>query len=348
MDYRIQVNIESNGEGNVDLTIDLGLYIQTHENREVDPYTYRRVRNELELTVSRSSVDEHWKRILNFCTDGLPDEQVSAINQSPAVEILEEHFAEILMNSIDETLQAHHADNSHPTVMELTVILDNLVNPNLVSIYIIDNGRGYPPDFLNQVQSTPKKREDYILNSQRTKDLKKVDAHIGTKSYTGPTLIGGHGLGMRYFLADAQNDQLIGMGHSKRLKHIYPKSEDYVLDFGNLQDLDEEHSGVIIHLVTPISPRISFAEMKEDSRNSITSSPDTTDRSVSSNSMFASSSPSSDTNYIDTDEKTHDLQSKSRSLSLDLSFMDESDDNSQSEGDEGDEGDDKSLGNSPR
>lgn len=91
-----------------------------------------------------SSANLYWDNILSLSTQGLSQEQQDAIFESPAVKILEEHFIEILMNSIDETLQAHYANRTLSPLMEMKISIDNKTNPNMVAICITDNGRGFP------------------------------------------------------------------------------------------------------------------------------------------------------------------------------------------------------------
>ena len=286
MPGELDVNIEQNEEGDVQIYMDLEPYIEAFHNKDASPEEFIRLKEALQSKVTRASANLYWINIFDLCTEGMESEDVQALAESPASKILEEHLVEILMNSIDEAIQANHADQTYPPAMNMIVKLDADTDPGLVSFYLLDSGRGYPPKFRNKVQSTDDQRQQYICRTQRTENLQKVDAHVDeSKPYDGPDLIGGHGLGMRHFLADAQNDKLVGHGPNKKLTHVYPKSNQSFLDFLNLQDMKEGYTGALIHLRTPISPRKTFAEIQEmqeqKQRELETPSPDTTVETVS-------------------------------------------------------------------
>lgn len=255
---------KANKSKDIQISLNLAPYIDAFANRKSDPSTYLELKRELREIVSRPSANGYWDRILSEYTNNFETEKVKEIENSPAVEILSEHFAEILMNSIDETLQAYHADNHNSTVMEMTIKFDS--KPNMISINIIDNGRGYPPEFLKKVQ-TSEERNNYILSQQGSTDLKKHDAHLRDKKpYDGPDLVGGRGLGMRFFLADAQNKKLTGLGPNKKLDNIYEKSSHQSLTFGNLQDQDGNLRGASINLISTLQPRKIIAESMPETK----------------------------------------------------------------------------------
>lgn len=303
----LKVDFNVNEYNDIQISLNLAPYIEAFANRKSDPNTYLELKRELRDIVSRSSANGYWDRILSLYTDKFETEKVKAIENSPAVEILSEHFAEIFMNSIDETLQAHHADNHNSTVMEMTIRFDS--SPKMVSIDIIDNGRGYPPEFIKKVQTSSTKRNEYILSPQGSTNLKKHDAHLRDKKpYDGPDLVGGRGLGMRFFLADAQNDKLIGLGPNKKLNNIYPKSPAQSLNFGNLQDLDENFRGAIINLTTPLQPRKSHAELMQETK--IKEKRIVADSRTDSNDSISASSSELSLDFSDINTETDDDSSQ--------------------------------------
>lgn len=301
MKDKLKLQYDLDEQGYVDIYFELAPYIDAFANKKTAPDKYNRLRSELCEIVSRGNADNYWDDILRCVSEELPPSIMGAIERAPAVEIMGEHFAEILMNAIDETIQANHADKRNPTCMNMTIKIDAQSLPGLVSLYVFDNGRGYPQKFLQQI-NTEEGRNNYMLTQQNTTNLKKRDAHLNTsRAYDGPDLVGGRGLGLRMFLADAQNDQLVGLGPNKKLTNIYPKSEDYYLHFGNLQENSPSCRGGVIHLRTPLTPRKSFSELMidEGDRNveADTLSPDIISSGVSSLSIDVGS------DYEDEDEE---------------------------------------------
>lgn len=305
MDDNFELQYAVNEYGDVTISMDLTEYIDAHARKDNDPDRYSQAISSLRSKLEDQVVDNYFSNIMDLSLQGLPEARIHEIWKSPAIEILMGSFVEILRNAIDETIQANHADKSNSTCMQMTIRIDNDTNPNLVSVDIIDNGRGFPDKFLDKVQISAEKRNDYILEFQEVKKLKKQDAHLDSPTpYSGPALVGGHGLGLKYFLADAQNDELVGQGKHKKLKNAYPKSDDYSLDFGNLQDISPEYRGGIIRLQTPLAPRVSLADLmmdiKDRKRDIETPSPETT---------------------------TNESVTSKSSLTLDLDFSDDPDDN---------------------
>lgn len=349
MPGELNVDIQKSSDGYVDINMNLEPYINAFHNRNANPREFRKLKNELENKVTRASANSYWLEIFDLCTDEMSDEERDALSNSPVVEVLEEHFIEILMNSIDEAIQANHADAEYQSSMNMRLMLDADRDPGLVSFYLMDSGRGYPPKFLNKVQSTDEARQQYICRTQRTENLQKMDAHVSeSQPYDGPDLVGGHGLGMRHFLADAQNDQLVGNGPNKKLKHVYPKSEASFLDFSNLQDYSPDYTGAMLHFCTPIAPRKTFAEiqeMEEDTRRAHENpSPDTTVDTVSTMGGL-----SIDTS-LGSDEESPNSSSEEDSPKfnkvpmLDMDFLDEKSDAEE----DGDYTSDDDSGFSPR
>lgn len=276
MEDTLELQYAVNEYRDVSISLDLGPYISAFENRERAPEVYRSLENELRAIVVRANVNSYWLRICELAMADLSLSCKNEIEKSPAVQIMTEHFVEIFMNAIDETLQANHADKTNSTCMNMIIRI--AADAHNVFIQIFDNGRGFPPEFLQKI-NTPSGRQNYMLNAQHSTDLKKRDAHV-SGTYNGPALVGGRGLGLRMFLADAQNDQLIGNGPHKRLIPVYPKSEDYILEFDNVQNHSSTHRGGMIYLSTPLMERVTLAQLTENmwasSRDAQTPSPGAT------------------------------------------------------------------------
>ena len=109
--------------------------------------------------------------------------------------------------------------------------------------------------FLTEVEEGPENRDAYITQSQ----------HEQAEPYDGPALVGGYdGPGLRAFIADAQNDELINLSSEKHLKPVYAATPQSSLRFSNPEDDEGNTIGALITLTTPLAPRKTLAKAKEE------------------------------------------------------------------------------------
>lgn len=321
------VNVKKYGDSNEDIlvSLDLSPYTNAFYNKDSAPTTYVKIRQCLVSKFEEISAASVWQEVMGILPEVmgiLTEEKKLKIQESPAVNIISTNFGEILKNSADETIQKHHADRTIPPVMEIKVSI--ITNDEFVYIDICDNGRGYPKSFLDKVQPATQSlisssRKKYILSYQGKADLKKVDGHASdSNTYDGPELLGGRSLGMRQFLADAQNDKLVGYGIHKKIEHVYRKPDHYQLNFKNSDGSDPKFKGAKIELMTPIAPReaiadlnIKFKQREQDifklpssENTSEDSSSERTTPSLDSDKLFLDLSFNSEkTDYTDEEDK---------------------------------------------
>ncbi|MCH9756251.1 MAG: hypothetical protein K0U37_03525 [Gammaproteobacteria bacterium] len=237
------------------VSFDLGPYVNAYQQGRNSPQ-YQQIRAELFTQLTGVVGDLHWEDILNKATEGLEIEEAENIRNSPAAEMIDYSFVEILKNSLDEALAGYYeTEGERPASITLTIDIDNETNPNQVSIKITDSGRGFPDDFLAQVQ-TAEARDAYIHESGSFSQKAEHDDRAES--------FGGRGRGLRIFAAAEQNLTLDTSGIYEDTRADPPPTIASSLMFDNQLD-DEGHIiGAEIILTTPMPSRgatpVSIAE----------------------------------------------------------------------------------------
>ena len=167
-------------------------------------------------------------------------------NKPAAYEALEDSFVELLKNSVDAMIHAHVNDHALPRVLNATMRVDfDESKQDTVSVRCIDNGTGFPPDFLAQV-STLEARNEY---RKSVKSHKMVEA--GDREDI-PLYFGGRGKGLSMLI------RKIDVGTHNEPDHKFAK-KNYKADvsdivFSNQTDSSGLVTGAVIMIETSKRP----------------------------------------------------------------------------------------------
>lgn len=182
-------------------------------------------------------------------------------NKPAAYEALEDSFVELLKNSVDAMIHAHVNNRALPRVLTATmcVHLDES-KPDTVSVTCIDNGTGFPPDFLAQV-STRELRNDY------RKDTKSHKMVLAEEREDIPLYLGGRGKGLSMLI------RKIDVGTHNEPDHKFAK-KSYKADvsrivFSNQVDSSGLVTGAVIMIETSKRPVLKEQRVRDESPQSI-------------------------------------------------------------------------------
>jgi len=257
------INMESNSPGHVDITLDLAPYINAYEKahnpnvraphrQAIAAAAFDELKTDIYDQLDGISGQMHWLDALTLATQTLDKTLQAAIEASPAVDMMENSFIEIIKNSMDEAVSSHYESNQEP-IIKLSLEIDHASHPDLISIQITDSGHGFPETFLEKV-NTPEARDTYVNTSRGSNREKHSDR---------PPLFGGQGRGLRILIADEDGDVL---EHSERI-HRFTKPDVSTVELSNAEDGDGHIKGAQITLTTSIQPREElgqkFSSMKE-------------------------------------------------------------------------------------
>lgn len=235
------VQLEGNSDGiSSTLKIDLNSYITSY--KEDDEASFLAHRNAIEEMVSGVLGGDLWTQMLNAALDNavehgrLSTSARRVIEESPACAFMVSSFVEIVKNLMDEAILGHYESGKNPK-LELSLSID-ISSPDRIGLTIADNGRGFPPAFLEK-NSTPAGRDAYIL---------EVGSKKPNYDKSLPTLFGGAGLGLRILMAEVlYGDALTGPG---RLKPKYQKPLISEISLGK----SDHSSGALIQITTSKTP----------------------------------------------------------------------------------------------
>jgi hypothetical protein len=224
------------------IRIDLTDYVQAFdaykENKSSETESrYYEIFSILRRSKTTFMGDVLFTRFMTSVMHGLDIKEQQAIENSPAYAYVREAFIEIVKNIMDESIEKYYrSPESTSCVAELNLSIDNMTNPDTISILLRDNGRGYKGTFLDKMND-PVLRESYMRDKgsakQTMEDL--------------PQLFGGAGRGLRNLTArvDTGSD-LLAEG---QLKECYVKPAVSRLKFGNHPD-----GGAMIRVETSTTP----------------------------------------------------------------------------------------------
>lgn len=310
------IHMESQATGHVDITLNLSPYINAYEkahspsvgdrhNHSIANTEFNQLKNDMHEQLDGISGQMHWINALSLAIQDLEKTQQATIEASPAANMMENSFIEIIKNSMDEAVSNYYDHNQEP-VITLSLDIEHTRKPNLISIQITDSGHGFPQSFLEKVGS-PEARATYVNASRGSNRAQHNDR---------PPLFGGQGRGLRILIADENGDVL---EHAKRI-HRFTKPDVSIVKFSNAVDNNANIRGAQITVETSITPREElvhiFSKMKEGFHDEVIKDP------TDSQATTQNSSP---------------LTVGASPLTIDLNFMDE---NEKNEGEENDWDDD--------
>lgn len=238
--YEEYIKIHSDHTKQAVLEIDLSDYIKAYQE---NPTEYRRIRSIIQFATTNMLGGLICEDMLAHALETLPPEESEEVVNSPAVDIIRTHFAELMKNVVDEALLGHN-QAGRPTNISLTLEIDNSTHPDAISVRVTDTGRGFPQSFLNRVNSD-EGRANYLTE--------KSDSHA-SKRQKQTLLFGGEGRGLRMFIADLAGNQLHASGKQKQR---FTKPDIAALSFGNYIDAEHPHTikGAEIVITTSKTPR---------------------------------------------------------------------------------------------
>lgn len=254
------IQMECMASGYVVIIVDISAYIHAFEkayltdlpaeNNQHAIKEFKKLSHKIESELTGLSGELHWLDALSLATQNLNPKQQEVIKKSPAADMMNVSFIEIIKNSIDECIARHYDSNGSASLwMQLSLVIDSTSIPDQVSIQITDTGRGFSPRFLDNV-STPAKRHAYINTSGGSDKVKR-----GNRA----PLFGGQGRGLRILMTDEAGDVLVRTGHCI---HRFIKPAVSSVKFDNLTDENSQVLGARITVTTSLEPRV-LADQKQ-------------------------------------------------------------------------------------
>ena len=158
-----------------------------------------------------------------------------------AFKALENSFVELLKNSIDVVLQAHVNCPVIPPVLNATMcVYVDESDPKNVSVRCVDNGPGFPQDFLNKMSTTDaRKAHNHVVSSNKATEAgARVDI---------PLYFGGRGKGLSMLIGK------IDVGDQTMVKAAFA---DIKLT-NQINDSSGKIEGAVITIVTSKEPVIN-------------------------------------------------------------------------------------------
>ncbi len=269
--------MESNRPGLVELHFDLTKYVRAFDKEmsakgEAAKAQAAKEFNEIFASIHFSfeglSGATYWERALTMATEGLTPDQISATKASPAADMMENSFIEIVKNSIGEAIERYYDSNKTiPAEITLSLDIDATTHADKVVIQVTDSGRGFrDKEFLEKL-NTEKGQKDYVDKSHGSVRRRLLDR---------PPLFGGQGRGLRILIADKDGDALEESGRV----HRFTKPQVSRIAFGNVLDESGGIKGAQITLTTSIEPRenlsvkaYSFKDEVQEMKRSLSESP---------------------------------------------------------------------------
>jgi len=263
------IQMECMTSGYVVITLDISAYVNAFEetyltdlpaeHNQHDVTAFKTLSCQIEAGLTEIPGQLRWFEALELATQHLAPEQQDTIEKSPAADMMNVSFIEIIKNSIDECISRYYDSNRCASLcIQLSLVIDGTSIPDQVSIQITDTGRGFSPRFLDNV-STQAKRHAYINTSRGSNKINHRDR---------APLFGGQGRGLRILLADEVGDVLERTG---RRIHRFIKPAVSSVEFNNLTDEYGQILGARITVTTSLEPRAIVAQQRyEDEHRCIT------------------------------------------------------------------------------
>lgn len=227
------IDVHSISPNKAAVVIDLSNYLQAFEKQDQTLYQslYESIKEEV-VGVNGQII---WQELLGKAIENFSPDERDIIYQSPACEMMNSSFVELLKNTMDEFILSNR---STPIRLELEVFLTD----NRVQFVFKDTGRGFPNNFVDQMK-TYEEQELYLLDTGSNKPSHN-DKH--------PHLFGGAGRGLRILLAQANfGKDLIKGGILSPKYNLYP-NKDY--SQVTLSNRDDQQNGVQITLSSSLQP----------------------------------------------------------------------------------------------
>ncbi|MDF1677596.1 MAG: hypothetical protein P1U32_02745 [Legionellaceae bacterium] len=298
--------MESNGPGLVDFHFDLTKYVRAFDKKmsakgqaakAQAAHEFNEIFTGIHFSFEGLSGATYWERAFTIATQGLTPEQISATQASPAADMMENSFIELIKNSIGEAIERYYDSNKTiPAGITLSLHIDATTHPDKVVIQVTDSGRGFRNQAFLEKLSTEQGQKDYVDKSHGS---------VRNRSHDRPPLFGGQGRGLRILIADTDGDALEEGGRV----HRFTKPEVSRVVFGNALNERGGIRGAQITLITSIEPRenlsvkaYNFKDEAQEIKRSL------------------SESPVSEATTVESSEV---------SLDLDISFMDDGEEDNQ-------------------
>lgn len=188
------IQIKSNGPFSAKLSLNLNAYIRSFEERETAEH--ERIKAELLELLYGLTGALHWQEMLNKCFTETTDaeEAKQTIERSSASSAMNESFAELIKNLVDEIILRHFSNRHDPSKGDkLELILKVQLENDRVSLELFDNGPGFPATLLERLSSDQQMQNynNYIRETESPKD---------TFDNTKPQLLGGEGRGLKQLI----------------------------------------------------------------------------------------------------------------------------------------------------
>ncbi|MDF1828137.1 MAG: hypothetical protein P1U39_07640 [Legionellaceae bacterium] len=260
------IQMECMASGHVVITVDISAYIHAFEeayltdlpveNNQHAIEAFKKLSNTIESELTGIPGQLRWIEALELATQHLTPEQQDTIEKSPAADMMNVSFIEIIKNSIDECIARYYDSNGSASLcMPLSLVIDNTSIPDQVSIQITDTGRGFSPHFLDNI-STQAMRDAYVNTSGGSDKVNHRDR---------APLFGGQGRGLRILIADEAGDVLERTG--ERI-HRFTKPKVSSVELDNATDDDGQVLGARITVTTSLEPR-TRVEHKQDQQDNV-------------------------------------------------------------------------------
>ena len=253
------ISMKANNSGRINITLNLSRYIKAYEKAYGSDVAvgheqanaaddFNKLSLEMYQRLDGVSGQIYWINALSLATQHLGKTEQDACKASPAANMMDNSFIEIIKNSMDEAISSYYDNNKkHEPIIQLSLEIDNATKPGQLSIQITDSGHGFPQAFLDKI-NTEKVRDTYVSTTRGSDKEKHSDR---------PPLFGGQGRGLRILIADAAGDILKRSG--ERTKR-YTKPEVSSVEFNNAVDIHGHIQGAKITVTTSIEPRVELAE----------------------------------------------------------------------------------------
>ncbi len=230
--------VENKSDLSATMHIDLQDYFTAYD-AGVAAYSDYRSRFAQSLEIEQIFIAQ---RFLDAATSACTVSEHQAIESSPAWQLTRESIYEIVKNGIDAVISAHNSDGR---TNQLDLTLQVQLTAGEVQLTLQDNGNGFPPSFLDKVNSPQKQRAFMKAGGSEKRGSKKTDGVLPD----APEYFGGHGQGLRELV-----EKIIDKPRAGGVAFNKPARSEIV--FRN----NERSSGAIIQVTTSEAPLVAFKE----------------------------------------------------------------------------------------